>query len=188
MALNIAVSLYRAVTSFGNKLDCLGVHIGPFGPAAWIDANNFQNWKNGKIHCWRIFVSQCFVRIFFFLFPSAPHPFRSFAYILTMASRFVFLWDFSVWECVSLSLYVFIECFLWPIFFCLFCPSMFCFFKILFYCYHLRGLFVSYWERETKGMGFADWGIGEILGSVVGRKNVSNILYQNIFSIKIENK
>lgn len=33
-------------------------------------------------------------------------------------------------------------------------------------------------------MGFADWGIGEILGSIVGRKNVYNILYQNIFSIK----
>lgn len=33
-------------------------------------------------------------------------------------------------------------------------------------------------------MGFADWGIGEILRSTVGRKNVYNILYQNIFSIK----
>lgn len=96
MALNIAVSLYRAVTSFGNKLDCLGVHIGPFGPAAWINANNFQNWKNGKIHCWRIFVSQCFVRIFFFLFPSAPHPFRSFAYILWLPDLYfsgIFLYE-----------------------------------------------------------------------------------------------
>lgn len=187
MALNIAVSLYRAVTSFGNKLDCLGVHIGPFGPAAWIDANNFQNWKNGKIHCWRIFVSQCFVRIFFFLFPSAPHPFRSFAYILWLPD--LYFSGIFLYENVCLWVYMcLLNVFFWPIFFCLFCPSMFCFFKILFYCYHLRGLFVSYWERETKGMGFADWGIGEILGSVVGRKNVSNILYQNIFSIKIENK